>query len=608
MSPKKKKGPGQTTPVGSSKRVGHKPVSPPAYPYELRRKAVRLHLEEGIPTRLIGEELKVHQESVRNWVNRYKEQGEAGLHAHPGRPGPRKPNLHPAVHEAIVAVKKENPFFGARRIADWLQRTLFLQASPEAVRQSLIRQEIPREKPRKKPKKNPPKPRFFERSTPNQMWQSDIFCFQVNHTNAYLIGFIDDHSRYIVGLGFYRGQTAENVLEVYRRAVGEYGAPKEMLTDNGRQYASWQGKTHFQHALARDRVHHIRSAPHHPMTLGKIERFWKTIWTEFLAQARFETFESAAERIAYWVQYYNYKRPHQGIDGLLPADRFFAVQKEVRQMMEKNIAANVQQMALHGKPKTPAYLVGNLGGKSVVVHTERGEVKIMVDGKESGGLVNEQQQQREDTQGTNGEKRSGEVPGSAGDLDGTAASVRDVQGTGDPGEPPVVLAGTGDGGYAASLGTAHPQAGGPGSDARPADGKAAGPEDGAAGNPDRTPGGAPWATGSGETGGLITAPPWKDGHEAQTGGDAGDHHPGTGGPVDGHGGCGTVGDRPPDLLPVGVAGALSDADSAATGSTGPTVNGPGPADGGTRRGSGPMETAVPGPGATGAHSPGVGGG
>jgi hypothetical protein len=71
-----------------------------------------------------------------------------------------------------------------------------------------------------------------------------------------------------VSLGVYRGQTAENVLEVYRRAVGQYGAPKEMLTDNGRQYASWQGKTHFQHALARDRVHHIRSAPHHPMTLA----------------------------------------------------------------------------------------------------------------------------------------------------------------------------------------------------------------------------------------------------------------------------------------------------------------------------------------------------
>ena len=58
------------------------------------------------------------------------------------------------------------------------------------------------------------------------------------------------------------------------------------------------------------------------MTLGKIERFWKTIWEEFLERARFETFEEAVERIGYWVQYNNHRRPHQGIEGLGPADRY----------------------------------------------------------------------------------------------------------------------------------------------------------------------------------------------------------------------------------------------------------------------------------------------
>jgi transposase InsO family protein len=91
---------------------------------------------------------------------------------------------------------------------------------------------------------------------------------------------LDDYSRYVVGLEVFRSQTAEHVLEVYRRAVAEYGVPKEMLSDQGRQYSSWRGTTRFEAELRKDRVHHIKSRPHHPMTLGKIERFWKTIWED----------------------------------------------------------------------------------------------------------------------------------------------------------------------------------------------------------------------------------------------------------------------------------------------------------------------------------------
>jgi transposase InsO family protein len=139
------------------------------------------------------------------------------------------------------------------------------------VRKTLHREGL-MPKTKKKTPRNPPKPRFFERSTPNQLWQSDIFTFHLGGKNAYLIGFVDDYSRYVVGLGLYRSQTAEHVLEVYRRAVAEYGVPKEMLTDHGRQYANWRGKTRFQKEMEKDRVQHLMSRPHHPMTLGKVER------------------------------------------------------------------------------------------------------------------------------------------------------------------------------------------------------------------------------------------------------------------------------------------------------------------------------------------------
>ena len=179
-----------------------------------------------------------------------------------------------------------------KRISHLLKRAFFLSASPETVRRTLGAESliVPS---KKKPQRNITRPRFFERSTPNQLWQSDIFTFRLGGRYAYLIGFIDDYSRYMVGLELYRSQTADQVLEVYRRAIGEYGVPKEMLTDRGRQYTNWRGTTRFERELGKDRVKHIKSQAHHPMTLGKIERFWKTIYEEFLVRAQFGSFEEA---------------------------------------------------------------------------------------------------------------------------------------------------------------------------------------------------------------------------------------------------------------------------------------------------------------------------
>jgi len=57
------------------------------------------------------------------------------------------------------------------------------------------------------------------------MWQTDIFTFRLGGKNAYPVGFLDDSSRYVVGLDVFRSQTAEHVLEAYRTAIIEYGVP-----------------------------------------------------------------------------------------------------------------------------------------------------------------------------------------------------------------------------------------------------------------------------------------------------------------------------------------------------------------------------------------------
>ncbi len=403
------------------------------YGFEFKLRCVKLRLEEGIPFSLLSKEVGCSPDVIRRWTKAYEEQGEAGLRKGVVSTGSRR-KLPEPIREKIIDLKKQEPSFGIKRISHLLKRAFFLSASPETVRRTL-RAESLIVPTKKKPQRNITRPRFFERSTPNQMWQSDIFTFRLGGRYAYLIGFIDDYSRYIVGLELYRSQTADQVLEVYRRSIGEYGVAKEILTDRGRQYTNWRGTTRFERELGKDRVRHIKSQAHHPMTLGKIERFWKTIYEEFLVRAQFGSFEEAGERIRQWVRYYNHKRPHQGIGGLCPADRYFEIQAELRKTMEQGIAENVLEMALRGKPREPFYMVGRMEGQSVVLRAEKGKLRLTVDDEEGGGkqeMVYEVTAEREATDGGDRkadgreekEEPSGgaEVPSGVSSVDGETPS------------------------------------------------------------------------------------------------------------------------------------------------------------------------------------------
>jgi transposase InsO family protein len=407
--------------------------------------------------------------TLSKWVRVYREQGEAGLQPQPRRGGRRRAKVAAAVKTQVVELKRRHPDLGIQKISQFLRRMLFLPVSRETVRRTLHEQQL-LQKQKPKPQRNPPKPRFFERSTPNQMWQTDIFTFRLGGKNAYLIGFLDDYSRYLVGLDVFRSQTAEHVLEVYRTAVAEYGVPKEMLSDQGRQYSSWRGTTRFEAELRKDRVRHIKSRPHHPMTLGKIERFWKTIWEEFLVRAQFDSFESARERVRLWVKHYNHQRPHQSLEGLCPADRFFAIAQELRQVIERGIQENTLELALRGQPRSPFYMVGRMGEQSVVIRAEKGKVKMLVEGEE-------RQPHREviyDLEGGTHDRRSQSeerttalqcaATGASGavDLERAPSHPGSLSGTGDPSQCSLRLGEAGASGDAQGTGAGDTRATGAG--------------------------------------------------------------------------------------------------------------------------------------------------
>ena len=193
---------------------------------------------------------------------------------------------------------------------------------------------------------------------------------------VYMIGFMDDNSRFMVGWGLYRFQKGDNVQEVFRAAIEKRGMPKEVLSDNGRQYHSWRGKSKFTTMLTKLGIRHIRSRPYHPQTCGKIESFWRNLYQECLTKVPLATFEEAEAKIGEYIEYYNFKRPHQGIGNLIPSDRYYGVAGQVKQIIAGNTAAVQEALPTAAGYTPPTYLVGNIGGRELRLVAKDAEVTL----------------------------------------------------------------------------------------------------------------------------------------------------------------------------------------------------------------------------------------
>jgi transposase InsO family protein len=332
-------------------------------------------LGSGLSPQEVGELVGVCSETIRKWMKDYTEGGVQGLCRKASSIAVRKQCS--VLEEKIVARRRENPEHGVRRIRDDLRRHEGIEVSAETVRSVVNDAGLGNAPPQ--PRRRPPGVRRFERSCPNALWQIDIFTFHLKRMYpVYLIGILDDHSRYVVGWGLFRQQNTDAVLEVLKGAIGQWGAPREILSDNGRQFVAWRGQTRFQKVLRQQGVQHVRSAPQHPMTLGKVERFWQTVWREFLEEAVFASFADACSRLEHWIHYYNHQRPHQGLDGACPADRFYGIADDVEQAVKQGCQENSLRLALGQEPQPPLYLLGQLGGADVRVVRRGEEIEVKV--------------------------------------------------------------------------------------------------------------------------------------------------------------------------------------------------------------------------------------
>lgn len=377
--------------------------SGPARSPEDRRRAVESYAQSGMTVRDFARAWGLSTKTLSRWLARYRSDGPKGLEPRPRgpRPGARargelgasgsastsantgadasSPRSLPArVHDEIARTKQRFPDFGLKRIRDFLARFHGVSVSTGTVARTLDARQIERAPPPAPRKRRRELPRRFERALANDLWQTDITSFVIGRARlrVYLIVFLDDYSRFVVSHGLYVYQRGDIAKETLLIGIGRYGKPNEVLSDQGRQYFAWRGKAEFQKLLAKLGIHHAVARAHHPETVGKCERLWESVKREFVERVELEDLADARERIAHYFAHFNFFRPHQGIGGLVPADRYFGAQEALRKTHEQRLAKDELGLALSSRSRTRAYLFGQIGDEQVSVHGERGELVV----------------------------------------------------------------------------------------------------------------------------------------------------------------------------------------------------------------------------------------
>ena len=174
------------------------------------------------------------------------------------------------------------------------------------------------------PAPTPEDRRKYEAQLPNDLWQADVMhgprvdC-DGKQKKVYLIAIIDDHSRLIPHCEFYLSEKLACWLDAFEKALAKRGLPRKVYVDNGAAFRS----KHFETVAASLGIALIRSRPYKPQGKGKIERWFKTVRTSFLADYQAGTLEGLNGDLQQWVDGYYHQRSHKGT-GQTPFARFVA--------------------------------------------------------------------------------------------------------------------------------------------------------------------------------------------------------------------------------------------------------------------------------------------
>ncbi|MBP59940.1 MAG: IS3 family transposase, partial [Planctomycetaceae bacterium] len=183
-----------------------------------------------------------------------------------------------------------------------------------------------------------------------QLWQTDFTYLKVIGWGwMYLSTILDDYSRYIIAWKLGTSIKAEDVSETLELALKTSGCDQararhkpRLLSDNGASYISGD----LADWLEDKGMSHVRGAPYHPQTQGKIERWHQTLKNRILLDHYF--FPGALEAsIEAFVDHYNHHRYHESINNLTPADVYFGRGQAILEQRDRIKRKTIESRRLH---------------------------------------------------------------------------------------------------------------------------------------------------------------------------------------------------------------------------------------------------------------------
>jgi transposase InsO family protein len=285
---------------------------------------IRLVERSHLPVRRTLDKLGIANTTFYRWYDRYRAFGEVGLEDRTSGPGRVWNRIPDDVRQQIVELALDEPELSPRELAVTFTDTKGYFVSEASVYRLLKAYDLITS------------PAFVvikaanefkdKTTTPNQLWQTDFTYFKVIGWGwFYLSTILDDFSRYIIAWKLCTTMKAEDVTDTLDLALKASGCDQakvvhkpRLLSDNGSSYISGD----LAEWLDDQGMEHVRGAPYHPQTQGKIERWHQTLKNRVLLEHYYLPGQLETQ-IETFVEHYNHCRYHESLSNLTPADVYF---------------------------------------------------------------------------------------------------------------------------------------------------------------------------------------------------------------------------------------------------------------------------------------------
>lgn len=269
--------------------------------------------------------------TILNWLKRYEDGGRKIEALFPEARGDRGGMrcIDDELLDSLVQFRKNNPKLSTPRLAEKAKAEGVIPPGKEISMASLYRL-LKRHKLKREQAKEDR--RKFEVQMSNDLWQSDCMhgprvLHEGKTRKSYLFALLDDHSRLIPHGQFYLSESLENYLDCLWTALRKRGLPRKLYVDNGPSFRSHR----LQLGCASLEIGLSYARPYKPQGKGKIERFFRTVRTQFLPELpETLTLEELNKRFADYLDSVYHQRIHGGT-GQTPPDRYLADAKALRQ-------------------------------------------------------------------------------------------------------------------------------------------------------------------------------------------------------------------------------------------------------------------------------------